>query len=191
MARSEQEKIAKLETGIAGLDLIANGGLPAGRSTLVGGTAGSAKTVLAMHGLHGRRNRSGRALPRILLRGEPSAILPQRQRVGLRLREGLERFDLRHLGHRDAHIDDLRLHHSAPLRRALRRDAPRPHRPQDARLAARQRDPRVRHRRPRHAHRQGLSRQPLRSTPAYTSSCSYLFVTTSRPGGDRAPHARS
>ncbi len=40
-------QLAKMPTGIAGLDLIAGGGLPTGRSTLVTGTSGSAKTVLA------------------------------------------------------------------------------------------------------------------------------------------------
>lgn len=39
--------IQKLETGIQGFDLIAKGGLPKGRTTLVSGTAGSAKTVFA------------------------------------------------------------------------------------------------------------------------------------------------
>lgn len=42
------EKIEKLLTGIEGFDLVTNGGLPIGRSTLIAGTAGSAKTVLAM-----------------------------------------------------------------------------------------------------------------------------------------------
>jgi circadian clock protein KaiC len=42
-------EIEKLPTGIPGLDLIAAGGLPRGRSTLVSGTAGSAKTVFALH----------------------------------------------------------------------------------------------------------------------------------------------
>mgnify|MGYP006137185589 CR=1 FL=1 len=37
----------KLPTGIEGFDVIAEGGLPAGRTTLVGGTAGSGKTVFA------------------------------------------------------------------------------------------------------------------------------------------------
>ncbi|WP_229716067.1 circadian clock protein KaiC [Mangrovihabitans endophyticus] len=37
-----------LETGIDGLDQIAEGGLPAGRSTVIAGTAGSGKTVLAL-----------------------------------------------------------------------------------------------------------------------------------------------
>ncbi len=39
--------IGKLRTEIEGFDLIANGGLPAGRTTLISGTAGSAKTVFA------------------------------------------------------------------------------------------------------------------------------------------------
>jgi len=40
--------IEKLETGIPGFDLITMGGLPKGRTTLVAGTAGSAKTVMAV-----------------------------------------------------------------------------------------------------------------------------------------------
>lgn len=45
----ENEKIPveKLATGIEGFDLISQGGLPKGRTTLVAGTAGSAKTVFA------------------------------------------------------------------------------------------------------------------------------------------------
>ncbi len=39
--------VPKLPTGIPGFDLIAQGGLPRGRTTLVAGTAGSAKTVFA------------------------------------------------------------------------------------------------------------------------------------------------
>ena len=39
--------IKKLETGIQGFDLIAKGGLPKGRTSLVSGTVGSAKTVFA------------------------------------------------------------------------------------------------------------------------------------------------
>ena len=40
--------LEKLETGIPGFDLIAEGGLPKGRTTLVAGTSGSAKTVFAV-----------------------------------------------------------------------------------------------------------------------------------------------
>ena len=45
---STNERIEKLQTGIEGFDLISKGGLPRGRTTLVAGTAGSAKTVLAV-----------------------------------------------------------------------------------------------------------------------------------------------
>ena len=45
--RDNIEVIEKLETGIPGFDLITLGGLPKGRTTLVTGTAGSAKTVMA------------------------------------------------------------------------------------------------------------------------------------------------
>lgn len=38
--------LKKIATGIEGLDLIAGGGLPFGRSTLLSGTAGSAKPSL-------------------------------------------------------------------------------------------------------------------------------------------------
>lgn len=40
--------IEKLPTGIQGFDLVANGGLPKNRSTLVAGTSGSAKTIFAV-----------------------------------------------------------------------------------------------------------------------------------------------
>jgi circadian clock protein KaiC len=40
-------QIEKLETGITGFDFVAGGGLPKGRTTLLAGTAGSAKTVFA------------------------------------------------------------------------------------------------------------------------------------------------
>ena len=39
--------IAKIPTHIPGFDLVGEGGLPAGRATLIAGTAGSAKTVFA------------------------------------------------------------------------------------------------------------------------------------------------
>jgi circadian clock protein KaiC len=39
--------IQKTETGIEGFDLISEGGLPSGRTTLIAGTSGSAKTVFA------------------------------------------------------------------------------------------------------------------------------------------------
>jgi circadian clock protein KaiC len=42
-----QVSIKKLETGIPGFDAISHGGLPKNRTTLISGTAGSAKTVFA------------------------------------------------------------------------------------------------------------------------------------------------
>ncbi|HET7234700.1 MAG TPA: circadian clock protein KaiC [Longimicrobium sp.] len=41
--------VEKIETGIPGFDMVAEGGLPRHRATLVAGTAGSAKTVFAAH----------------------------------------------------------------------------------------------------------------------------------------------
>jgi circadian clock protein KaiC len=40
--------LAKALTGIDGLDEVTGGGLPKGRTTLVAGTAGCGKTLLAM-----------------------------------------------------------------------------------------------------------------------------------------------
>jgi circadian clock protein KaiC len=41
--------VEKLRTGISSLDIIAKGGLPKNRTTLISGTAGSGKTVFAVH----------------------------------------------------------------------------------------------------------------------------------------------
>jgi circadian clock protein KaiC len=41
--------VDKIATGIPGFDVIADGGLPRGRATLVAGTAGSAKTIFSAH----------------------------------------------------------------------------------------------------------------------------------------------
>ena len=44
----ENNQIQKIRTGITGFDHISNGGLPQGRTTLVSGSAGSAKTIFAV-----------------------------------------------------------------------------------------------------------------------------------------------
>jgi circadian clock protein KaiC len=44
---AEEAEISEIPTGIPGFDLISYGGLPKGRTTLVSGTSGSAKTVFA------------------------------------------------------------------------------------------------------------------------------------------------
>src|SRR5579872_367495 len=46
-ARSAPPTLPKVPTGIAGLDQITSGGLPAGRTTLICGAAGSGKTLFA------------------------------------------------------------------------------------------------------------------------------------------------
>src|SRR4051812_11407643 len=46
---SSSEAIEKLPTGIESFDVIAKGGIPKNRTTLVSGTAGSGKTALAIH----------------------------------------------------------------------------------------------------------------------------------------------
>src|SRR5581483_3079290 len=46
-AEPDRDGIRRLRVGIPGFDLIASGGLPRARTTLVAGTAGSAKTVFA------------------------------------------------------------------------------------------------------------------------------------------------
>ncbi|MCF3933023.1 circadian clock protein KaiC [Acuticoccus sp. M5D2P5] len=48
MVDTQPPELPRLATGIPGFDEIANGGLPRGRSSLIAGTAGSGKTVLAM-----------------------------------------------------------------------------------------------------------------------------------------------
>jgi circadian clock protein KaiC len=48
MGSENGQRIEKLATGIPGFDLIARGGLPKHRTTLVSGTGGSAKTVFAV-----------------------------------------------------------------------------------------------------------------------------------------------
>ena len=47
-ARRELATLAKAPTGIKGLDEVTEGGLPRGRPSLVCGSAGSGKTLLAM-----------------------------------------------------------------------------------------------------------------------------------------------
>ena len=49
MKTNNHPAIEKLRTGISSLDIIAKGGLPKNRTTLISGTAGSGKTVFAVH----------------------------------------------------------------------------------------------------------------------------------------------
>src|SRR5258705_5372346 len=49
MTNNNHPAVEKLRTGISSLDIIAKGGLPRNRTTLISGTAGSGKTVFAVH----------------------------------------------------------------------------------------------------------------------------------------------
>jgi circadian clock protein KaiC len=49
MTSPNHPAVEKLRTGISSLDIIAKGGLPKKRTTLISGTAGSGKTVFAVH----------------------------------------------------------------------------------------------------------------------------------------------
>ncbi|HYS70648.1 MAG TPA: ATPase domain-containing protein, partial [Gemmatimonadaceae bacterium] len=48
MTNKDHPAVEKLRTGISSLDIIAKGGLPKNRTTLISGTAGSGKTVFAV-----------------------------------------------------------------------------------------------------------------------------------------------
>jgi circadian clock protein KaiC len=48
MSKKKRQPVEKIETHIDGFDLITMGGLPKGRTTLISGTAGSAKTVFTI-----------------------------------------------------------------------------------------------------------------------------------------------
>lgn len=50
--KKKDKPIPKIETGIPGFDAITEGGLPINRATLIAGTSGSAKTILALQFLY-------------------------------------------------------------------------------------------------------------------------------------------
>ena len=60
MTNKDHPAVEKLRTGISSLDIIAKGGLPKNRTTLISGTAGSGKTVFAVHFLAAGINQGGR-----------------------------------------------------------------------------------------------------------------------------------
>jgi circadian clock protein KaiC len=71
---TELHVLEKVPTGIPGFDLIAHGGLPMGRTTLVSGTAGSAKTVFAAQFLVEGIRRDGGAGVFVTLEESPADI---------------------------------------------------------------------------------------------------------------------
>ena len=79
------ESVPKLETGIEGLDHISNGGLPKGRTTLVSGTAGSAKTVFASQFLAEGIKLSGEAGVFVTFEEPPDDIRKNMASLGLEI----------------------------------------------------------------------------------------------------------
>lgn len=71
---NDRRGVEKLETGVAGLDVISMGGLPAGRTTLVAGSAGSGKTLLAAQFLAAGINEKGQAGVFVTFEETPEAI---------------------------------------------------------------------------------------------------------------------
>lgn len=80
-------KIEKLATHIPGFDLIAEGGLPKGRTTLVSGTAGSAKTVLACQFLASGLIHSGEAGVFVTFEEHPQDIRRNMKSLGWNLEQ--------------------------------------------------------------------------------------------------------
>ncbi len=68
------EKLEKIQTGIYGLDAITLGGLPQGRTTLVAGSAGSGKTILAAQFLARGISEYGESGVFVTFEEPPSAI---------------------------------------------------------------------------------------------------------------------
>src|SRR2546430_3593385 len=95
--QSNDAPVQKLPTGIGSFDVIAKGGLPERRTTLLSGTAGSGKTVFAMQFLaEGIRTagEAGRSLP---VSGSPPGHPPNNgsSRGGLRERGRAARLAVR------------------------------------------------------------------------------------------------
>jgi circadian clock protein KaiC len=80
--------LERLETGIPGFDQISYGGLPAGRSTLIAGTAGSGKTVLALQFLFAGLDEQGQNGVFVTFEESPSDLMQNVRSFGWDL-EGL------------------------------------------------------------------------------------------------------
>lgn len=72
--RGSKEGVPKIPTCIPGFDLVANGGLPESRATLIAGTAGSAKTVFATHFLAAGIMHAGMSGVFVTFEDQPSDI---------------------------------------------------------------------------------------------------------------------
>jgi circadian clock protein KaiC len=84
----------RLSTGVEGLDLLMNGGVPAGDSVLVAGPSGSGKTVLGTHFVAEAVRRGERAVTAVF-EENPDAYVARAASFGLDLSGMVERGDLR------------------------------------------------------------------------------------------------
>ena len=71
--QKSKKKLPKVSTGIAGLDLVLDGGLPAGRVTLLSGGPGSGKTIMGLQCLMHAAN-AGQAGILVLFEERPAAV---------------------------------------------------------------------------------------------------------------------
>lgn len=79
---NKKPAIEKIETGISGFEMISDGGLPKNRTTLVSGTAGSAKTVMAAQFLAEGIKKYGDGGVFVTFEETPSAIRENMQGFG-------------------------------------------------------------------------------------------------------------
>ncbi len=82
MINSMGHRLKKLRTGIVGVDQISDGGLPEGRSTLIAGTAGTGKTVLALQFLVAGVDRYQEPGVFVTLEEDPSDLMENVQSFG-------------------------------------------------------------------------------------------------------------
>jgi circadian clock protein KaiC len=91
---SPERTNARLSTGVAGLDQLTGGGIPAGDSLLVAGPSGSGKTVLGSHFIAAGLDAGERAVLAVF-EEMPAAYLKRAAALGLDLQPAIDRGDLR------------------------------------------------------------------------------------------------
>jgi len=79
----------RVHTGVEGLDELIGGGYPRGRSILVLGTTGSAKTILGLHFIH-KRCQEGKKCMIIATEEIPEDIIVQSESVGMDIKDYIE-----------------------------------------------------------------------------------------------------
>lgn len=89
MTATATREMAKLITGIPGFDLIGQGGLPSGRCTVIAGTAGSGKTVLALQFLAAGLSQFDEPGVIVTFEEHPADLLANVRSFGWRLDEEL------------------------------------------------------------------------------------------------------